>query len=212
MSIHFIQERINQLDHYLSGLDAKVKSTLAAGNSEDSGRADFANVLQSVLNTDEARTSVKAKLKPDNFSKLPEDFESYINQVTEEVGAEFGIALDPNLVKSVIKQESGFNPNAVSHAGAQGLMQLMPSTAKAMGVFNSMNPYQNLKGGVKYLASMMNKFGGNVQKALAAYNAGPGAVEKYGNIPPYKETQNYVESIMRDYLARGNYEPVDMIG
>lgn len=212
MSIDFIQERINQLDHYLSGLDSKVKSTLATANSENAARADFENVLQSVINTDDARASVKARLKPDNFSKLPEDFESYIHQVTEEVSSEFGVEIDPNLVKSVIKQESGFNPGAISHAGAQGLMQLMPSTAKAMGVFNPMNPYQNLKGGVKYLASMMNKFGGSIQKALAAYNAGPGAVEKYGNIPPYKETQNYVESIMRDYLARSNYEPVDLIG
>ncbi len=91
-------------------------------------------------------------------------------------------------------------------------MQLMPTTAKSLGVFNPMNPYQNVKGGAKYLAQMLNKFDGNLQKALAAYNAGPQAVERHGTIPPYKETQNYVASIMHDYLNREDYQPIDMIG
>ena len=211
MSIDFIQARISQLDHYLSQLDTKVKQNFAA--SDPTGvAAGFANVLDSVINTEEARATVKGKLKPDNLSRLPEDFDEYINQVAAETSSQYSVEITPNLIKSIIKQESGFNPDATSHAGAQGLMQLMPATAKSLGVFNSMNPYQNVKGGAKYLAQMLQKFDGSLQKALAAYNAGPHAVEKHGTIPPYKETQNYVASIMRDYLNREDYQPIDMIG
>ena len=116
----------------------------------------------------------------------------------DKVSKKHGV--DEKLVRALVRQESGFNPNATSHCGAMGLMQLMPATAKGLGVTDAYNPVQNVEGGVKYLKSMLNKYNGNVILALAAYNAGPGAVDKYGTVPPYAETQNYVKSILANYL------------
>jgi soluble lytic murein transglycosylase-like protein len=103
--------------------------------------------------------------------------------------------LDPALLAGLIKQESGFNPNAGSPAGAQGLCQLMPGTARGLGVTDLHDPAQSIEGGAKYLAQQLKTFNGDVARALAAYNAGPGAVQRYGGVPPYAETQNYVRAV-----------------
>ena len=107
--------------------------------------------------------------------------------------------VDPALIKAIIANESGFNANATSKVGAQGLMQLMPETAAGLGVTNAYDPAQNVMGGTKYIKGLLDRFGGNVRLAVAAYNAGPGAVEKYGGVPPYAETQNYVQNVLASY-------------
>jgi soluble lytic murein transglycosylase-like protein len=104
--------------------------------------------------------------------------------------------VDPAILHGLIQQESGFDPNSTSGAGASGLTQLMPGTATSMGVANPLNPAESIEGGARYLSQLMSQFGGNTAEALAAYNAGPGAVTQYGGIPPYPETQSYVAKVL----------------
>jgi hypothetical protein len=111
--------------------------------------------------------------------------------------------LDPKLLKAIISQESGFNAKATSNKGAMGLMQMIPSTAKRFGVTNPYDPKQSLDGGSRYLVWLLRRYNGRLDLALAGYNAGEGAVERYGNrVPPYKETQGYVRSITFNYLSK----------
>lgn len=107
--------------------------------------------------------------------------------------------LDPDLVNSVIRAESGFNPRAVSNKGAQGLMQLMPQTASNLGVSNAFDPQTNVDAGTRYLRELLERYNFDLIKALAAYNAGPQRVEQYGGVPPYRETHAYVRRIIRDF-------------
>jgi soluble lytic murein transglycosylase-like protein len=122
-----------------------------------------------------------------------------VRQHIQATAARYGV--DRSLVDAVAWQESRYNPRAISTAGAMGVMQLMPSTAQQLGVRNPHDVEQNVAGGTAYLRQQLERFGNNVPLALAAYNAGPGAVLKYGGIPPYRETQNYVRQIMRRLSA-----------
>ena len=121
-----------------------------------------------------------------------------MDAIFEEAASAYNVSV--NLIKAVAKAESGFNPNAVSKSGAIGVMQLMPSTARSLGVTDPYDARQNIMGGTKYLRQNLDRFNGNVSLALAAYNAGPNAVQKYGGIPPYQETQNYVR-IVTSYMG-----------
>jgi soluble lytic murein transglycosylase-like protein len=126
-----------------------------------------------------------------------------VRQHIQVAATRFGI--DHNLVDAVAWQESRYNPRALSTAGAMGVMQLMPGTARQLGVRNPHDVEQNVVGGTAYLRQQLERFGNNVPLALAAYNAGPGAVIKYGGIPPYRETQDYVRQIMQRLSATSAY-------
>lgn len=129
-------------------------------------------------------------------SKLEKRASSYMPTINAYAKA---YEVDPIMVKAIISVESCFDRRAVSTVGAQGLMQLMPATAKHMGVPNSFNAIDNIRGGTLYFRKMLTRFNNNIELALAAYNAGPLAVEKYGGIPPYSETQNYVKKVLKYY-------------
>lgn len=125
--------------------------------------------------------------------------------VIEQYAQIYGV--DAQLIKAVISVESCFDRYAVSHVGAKGLMQLMPGTAQRMGIHNVFDANDNLRGGIRYFSEMLTRFRQDVELALAAYNAGPGAVEKYKGIPPYKETQNYIKRVLGHYDGYAGLKP-----
>ncbi len=133
---------------------------------------------------------LRTTFKVPGYATDPQQYEPIINSLSSKYGVE------KSLVKAVILAESGYNPNAVSPKGATGLMQLMPETAKDLNVNNSLDPRENIRGGIRYLRFLLDTFKGDVSLALAAYNAGLAKVSKYGGIPPYAETQNYVSRVL----------------
>lgn len=162
--------------------------------------------MTNVSALDALRAAVTASETVTRQSPSNADFSSYLKtdknleEIYTEASQTYGVSVD--LLKAMTKQESNFNPNATSRSGAQGLMQLMPATAAGLGVTNAYDPYQNIMGGAKYIRQMLDKYDGNVSLALAAYNAGSNNVDKYGGIPPFAETQDYVAKIT-GYLNEG---------
>lgn len=144
--------------------------------------------------------------KVNKINSNDKQFSSYLGEtksldsIFEEAAQKYNVSVD--LLKAVGKAESGFDTKAVSRSGAQGVMQLMPGTAKELGVKDSFDPEQNIMGGAKYISQMLKKYDGDVKLSLAAYNAGSGNVAKYNGIPPFKETQNYVVKVM-GYMKEG---------
>ena len=202
-------KRYEQVTNYINGVPAKGEQTPKTSDIQlpnASSIQSFDKVLQSTakaqfgtLLKNRGISSVDASIYTNpnvNFNKRATRDE--IISMIDDTSAKYGV--DAKLIKALVKQESGFNPTAKSKAGALGLMQLMPSTAKGLGVKDPLDAKQNIEGGVKYVKSLLNRFDGNIILALAAYNAGPNAVKKYNGIPPYKETQNYVKSILKNYL------------
>ena len=144
-----------------------------------------------VYYTDSYRKLESYKNRKHSRAYSSSGYDSIISTASKKYNISFA------LVKAIIKVESNFNPNAVSHKGARGLMQLMPRTSKQLKIKNPFNPHENILGGSSYLKKLMDRYEGNLELALAAYNAGIGTVQKYNGVPPYKETRAYIKNILK---------------
>jgi soluble lytic murein transglycosylase-like protein len=181
----------------------------ASAGAQGAGTSDFASALQAATSSDAASgTTAGAEVAGSTGAGTggEAEYESLIDQAAARNG------VDPAILHGLIEQESGFNASATSSAGAAGLTQLMPGTASSLGVANPLDPAESIEGGARYLGQLMGQFGGNAEDALAAYNAGPGAVQQYGGVPPYSETQSYVAKVLANAEAFRQSHPTSTVG
>ncbi|MBE5931986.1 MAG: lytic transglycosylase domain-containing protein [Lachnospiraceae bacterium] len=181
---------------YIEGLGYVDENTYNVYNVANTTKASSSASTEAVVQSafDQILEQEKANLVEDQ--KKTVDLESIFTEASQK----YNVSID--LLKAVAKAESNFNPEATSHCGAMGIMQLMPSTAKSLGVNNAYDPYENIMGGAKLLNQLDKMYNGNIKLMLAGYNAGPGNVAKYDGVPPFTETQNYVAKVL-EYLNQG---------
>jgi soluble lytic murein transglycosylase-like protein len=179
-----VAQRVAQLQAMIEQTRGAISGAGAAASSS----ASFSQALQAATAGSAAPIAYQAQATGGSSQSTPYD------ALIEQAAARNG--LDPAILHGLIQQESGFDPNSQSSAGAAGLTQLMPGTASSLGVANPLDPAESIEGGARYLSRLMTQFGGNTTDALAAYNAGPGAVQRYGGVPPYAETQSYVSKVL----------------
>jgi soluble lytic murein transglycosylase-like protein len=187
-------QRVQQLQTLIEQASRTAVSSARTGESSAYGPATeqggaFSTALAAAAAATAPASSSASSPAPAG-SEGGGEYEAMIQQAAQRYG------LNPAVLHGLIQQESGFDAGAQSSAGASGLTQLMPATAAAMGVSDPLDPAESIEGGARYLSGLMSRFGGNTEEALAAYNAGPGAVEQYGGIPPYAETQSYVSKVL----------------
>jgi soluble lytic murein transglycosylase-like protein len=195
VSVEAVIARVNELQQMIG---AQVPAHAVSSSAAFASQLQTATASAAITGTTPTdATGTASLMSAGGASELPAD----VPYGAEITAAAKKYGLDPALLAGLVKQESGFNPNAGSPAGARGLTQLMPGTAAGLGVTNVLDPVQSLDGGAKYLRAQLDAFGGDVARALAAYNAGPGAVKRYGGVPPYAETQNYVRAVQANAAA-----------